>query len=119
MQTELSKGYPNAEDTIDMASSVIKALKAVTKVSPQNNRPRIALFTPYIDAVHKTNVDYLMENGIDVITQHNLGFQIDTKTTSMSPSSIFEHSRALTSSCNDIDVLFIGCSAFRSTGNYV
>ena len=115
MQTELSKGCPAAEDTIDMASSVIKA---VTKVSQQNNRPRIALFTPYIDAVHKTNVDYLMENSIDVITQHNLGFQVDTETTSMSPSSIFEYCKALASSCNDIDVLFIGCSAFRSTGNY-
>lgn len=116
VQAELSKGYPNAVATIDMASSVVKAIKFVTK-SSDTTHPRIALLTPYIDVVHKRNVEYLTESGIDVVLQHNLGFQIDTLTTSMKPASIFEHSKALMSLDNDIDAIFIGCSAFRATGS--
>ena len=116
VQAELLKGYPNAEVSIDMASSVVKAIKYVTK-SSESDRPRIALLTPYIDSVHKRNVEYLTESGIDVVSQHNLGFQIDTQTTSMKPASILEHSRALVCLNNEIDAIFIGCSAFRSTGS--
>ena len=116
VQAELLKGYPNAEVAIDMASSVVKAIKYVTK-SSESDRPRIALLTPYIDSVHKRNVEYLTESGIDVVSQHNLGFQIDTQTTSMKPASILEHSRALVCLNNEIDAIFIGCSAFRSTGS--
>ena len=112
---ELSEGYPSSQVTVDMATSVVRAIKAVTKKT-ENDVPQIALLTPYIDAVHDVNVQYLKENGIDVIQQHNLRFQVDTQTTSMSPESIFQHSKALAGLNCDIDALFIGCSAFRSTG---
>ena len=112
---ELSEGYPSSQVTVDMATSVVRAIKAVTKKT-ENDVSQIALLTPYIDAVHDVNVQYLKENGIDVIQQHNLRFQVDTQTTSMSPESIFQHSKALAGLNCDIDALFIGCSAFRSTG---
>ena len=115
VHAELSKGYPNSEVTVDMASSVVKAIKSVKRTT-EKDAPKIALLTPYIDAVHDVNVQYLKENGIDVIQQHNLRFQVDTQTTSMSPESIFKHSKALAGLNSDIDALFIGCSAFRSTG---
>ena len=99
-----------------MASSVVKAINAVA-IKAENGVPRIALLTPYIDSVHKMNVQYLTNNGIKVVLQHNLEFQVDTQTTSMSPESIFEHSKVLAGLCSEFDALFIGCSAFRSTGS--
>ena len=118
MQSELHKGYPNANIAIDMASAVVYAIKSVCMITTESCRIRLALLTPYIDSVHQKNIDYLNENGIDVVIDHNLGFRADKQTTSMSPMSIYEHVKCLASICSDIDVFFVGCSAFRSTGIY-
>ena len=118
MQSELHKGYPNANIAIDMASAVVHAIKSVCMITTESCRIRLALLTPYIDSVHQKNIDYLNENGIDVVIDHNLGFKADKQTTSMSPMSIYEHVKCLASICSDIDVFFVGCSAFRSTGIY-
>ena len=58
VHNELSKGYQTVEKTVDMASSVVKAINAVA-IKAENGVPRIALLTPYIDSVHKMNVQYL------------------------------------------------------------
>ena len=118
VQAELHKGYPNASIAVDMASAVVHAIKSVCIIPNERRRIRLALLTPYIDSVHQKNIDYLNENGIDVVIDHNLGFKADKQTTSMSPVSIYEHVKCLASICSDIDVFFVGCSAFRSTGIY-
>jgi maleate cis-trans isomerase len=99
-----------------MASAVVDAIKTVCKVAKNSTRPRIALLTPYITPVHRRNIEYLNENGIDVISEYNLGFKADKETTSMSPESIFKHIKCLSKLNSNIDAVFIGCSAFRATG---
>ena len=118
VQAELHKGYPNAKIAVDMASAVVHAIKSVGMIPNEKCRIRLALLTPYIDSVHQKNIEYLNENEIDVVVDHNLGFTADKQTTSMSPVSIYEHVKCLASICSDIDVFFVGCSAFRSTGIY-
>ena len=99
-----------------MASAVVNAIKAVCKISTITSRPRIALLTPYRTEVHRKNIEYLTENGIDVVVDHNLEFKTDKETSSMSPESIFEHTKCLANLSRDIDAVFIGCSGFRATG---
>ena len=118
VQTELLNGYSNANASVDMASAVIAAIRTVSNLPPETNHPRIALLTPYITPVHQKNIEFLQENGIDVVVDYNLGFKTDKETTSMSPESLFEHTKCLVSLNKDIDAVFIGCSAFRSTGNF-
>ena len=101
-----------------MASAVVHAIKSVCIIPTERRRIRLALLTPYIDSVHQKNIDYLNENGIDVAIDHNLGFKADKQTSSMSPGSIHEHVTCLANTCSEIDVFFVGCSAFRSTGMY-
>ena len=116
VQTELMRGYPGALVATDMASAVANAIKAVCKKTDSTLRPRIAILTPYRAPIHNKNLDYLKENGIDVIVGYNLGFKTDVETTAMSPESIFEYSKCLAKMGNNIDALFIGCNGFRSTG---
>ena len=114
VQSELLSGYPWAPAATDMASAVASAIKAVC---PTGQSPNIALLTPYITSIHMKNVKFLNEHGINVVVEHNLGFTNDTETSAMSPSSIFECSKALASApSTPIDAIFIGCSGFKSTG---
>ena len=99
-----------------MATAVASAIKAVCKGSKDASHPRIALLTPYITSIHNKNVAFLQENGIDVVTQHNLGFKSDKETSAMTPESIFEYGKCLANLNTDVDALFIGCGGMRSTG---
>ena len=72
----------------DMATSQLRAIKAVRGA-------RIALFTPYIDDVHQRNVQFLSDNGIEVLRGHNLGCTIDEETNVVTYATITEEVRKL------------------------
>jgi Xaa-Pro dipeptidase len=115
VQQELSAGYPGARVHTDMAEAVMAALHAVMP-SAARRRPRVCLLTPYIDEVHAKNVAFLERGGIDVVAQRNLGLETDAETTSVAPAFLAEAAIALAHSVSGADAVFIGCSAFRSTG---
>ena len=118
VQSELRKGCLTVQVATDMASAVVDAIKTVCEVTKNSKRPGIALLTPYITPVHQRNIEYLNENGLDVVYDYNLGFKADKETTSMSPESIYEYTKCLSRLSNNIDAVFIGCSAFRATGQF-
>lgn len=115
VQQELSAGYPGARVHTDMAEAVTAALHAVMP-SDARRRPRVCLLTPYVDEVHAKNVAFLERSGIDVVAQRNLGLETDAETTSVAPAFLAEAAIALAHSVSGADAVFIGCSAFRSTG---
>lgn len=112
VQEELYKGYPDAIVTTDMATAIINALHSI-------NAYNIALLTPYIDELHQKNINFLTNNGFNVIVHHNLNLTKDSLVSSLNPESILEQAARLFND-NKLnvqpDTLFICCSAFRSTG---
>lgn len=126
VQSELLNGYPAALRATDMATSVIDAIHQVVCWQDGGNakesgytiaQPRVVLLTPYIDSIHAKNIKFLENSGIKVVQSHNLGFTSDKETSAVQPASIAECCKALASIDSDgIDAIFIGCSAFRSTG---
>lgn len=121
VQNELRKGYPGAKQFTDMATASINAIKHVVSNTLKDSitrRLRIGLLTPYIESVHNNNVQFLSNNGIDVVVQHNLSLTQDTFTSSVAPKSILDLVQAIVQKNSNVkmDAFFIGCSAFRSTG---
>ncbi len=116
VQEELRAGYPGARAHTDMAEAVTAALHAVLP-SDACRRVKVCLLTPYIDEVHAKNVAFLEANGIDIVAQRNLCLETDAETTSVSPGFLADAAVALADeAAGEADAVFIGCSAFRSTG---
>tara|TARA_Y100000389_G_scaffold186194_2_gene206297 strand:- start:244 stop:2130 length:1887 start_codon:yes stop_codon:yes gene_type:complete len=103
---ELKLGYDCI--TNDMATSLLKA----TKVAMAHGYCRIGLFTPYEEDVHQMNIDFLMNNDCNIVVNQCLGLKYDMDVSSISRSSIIECIRNMLFQ-QDIDLIIIGCSAFK------
>lgn len=83
-------------------TSAIKAFK-------QMNVRKIALFTPYPDAVNKTILDYFTQKSIVVSSFTSLNLNLDSEIAQVDPNYILEISSKL--EIKNADALFISCTA--------
>ncbi|MDA9072977.1 racemase [Pelagibacteraceae bacterium] len=83
-------------------TSAIKAFK-------QMNIRKIALFTPYPDAVNKTILDYFTQKSIVVSSFTSLNLNLDSEIAQVDPNYILEISSKL--EIKNADALFISCTA--------
>lgn len=106
VQAELRAPHPHAEAT-DMASALLAALRAV-------GARRVALLTPYDEALHGRCVELLERAGHEVLAERALGLSTDEEITAVTPATIAE----LCVEVDDprADVVAICCSAFRACG---
>ena len=87
-------------------TSAIKAFK-------QMNVRKIALFTPYPDAVNKTILDYFTQKSIEVSSFTSLNLNLDSEIAQVDPNYILEISSKL--EIKNADALFISCTCLISS----
>ncbi len=73
---------------------------------------RIAVLTPYVDAVNERLRSYLVGRGLDIVSFGSFHRRTDPEIASIVPESIAEAAVAL--DCRDMDGLFISCTALRT-----
>ncbi|XDZ66560.1 arylmalonate decarboxylase [Alphaproteobacteria bacterium LSUCC0684] len=100
----LSKGAPYARPT-SLITSVMAALRAV-------GAERIAVATPYLDEINKTEAEYLTANGFDVLAIEGLNLEKDSDMVRVRPEFLYEFAASVDQP--DADALFISCGALRS-----
>jgi len=88
-----------------VATPVTSAMKAFQKM----NIKKIALFTPYPDAVNKTILDYFTKKNIEVLSFASLNLNLDSEFANVDPNYILEISSKLET--KNVDALFISCTA--------
>jgi len=88
-----------------VTTPVTSALKAFK----QMNIKKIALFTPYPDAVNKTILEYFTKKNIEVSSFASLNLNLDSEFANVDPNYILEISSKLET--KNADALFISCTA--------
>ena len=83
-------------------TSAVKAFKIM-------NINKIALFTPYPDAVNKTILEYFSQKNIEVLSFASLNLNLDSEIANVDPDYILEISSKL--EMKNVDALFISCTA--------
>jgi maleate isomerase len=76
---------------------------------------RVLLVTPYIEPVHRREIDYLAANGLTVVGGSCLGVDTNTEMARITPDAIAAQVRAAAAGVA-ADVCFISCTAIRSAG---
>jgi maleate isomerase len=90
------------------ADAILAALAAL-------HAKRILLVTPYIEAVHQREIDYLTASGFQVAGGGCLGVATNAAMALISPEAIADQVRTEASGVA-ADVCFISCTAIRSAG---
>ena len=75
---------------------------------------KIALFTPYPEAVNKTILDYFNKKHIEVSSFASLNLNLDSEFANVDPNYILEISSKL--EMKNADALFISCTALPVLG---
>ena len=90
-------------------SYVTTPVTSAIKAFQQMNIKKIALFTPYPDAVNKTILEYFTKKNIEVSSFASLNLNLDTEFANVDPNYILEISSKLET--KNADALFISCTA--------
>ena len=88
-----------------VTTPVTSAVKAFKKM----NINKIALFTPYPDAVNKTILEYFSQKNIEVLSFASFNLNLDSEIANVDPNYILEISSKL--EMKNVDALFISCTA--------
>ena len=88
-----------------VTTPVTSAVKAFKKM----NINKIALFTPYPDAVNKTILEYFSQKNIEVLSFASFNLNLDSEIANVDPNYILEISSKL--EMKNADALFISCTA--------
>ena len=88
---------------------VTTPVTSAIKAFQQMNIKKIALFTPYPDAVNKTILEYFNKKNIEVSSFASLNLNLDTEFANVDPNYILEISSKLET--KNADALFISCTA--------
>jgi maleate isomerase len=83
-------------------------LRALSKLGAS----RISLLTPYIDEVHRREVEFLEANGFRVEGGANLGIDTNAQMSELEPEAILEWAQRNISETSD--VCFLSCTAIKS-----
>jgi maleate isomerase len=73
---------------------------------------RISLLTPYIDEVHRRELDFLEANGFEVEGGANLGIDTNAQMSQLEPQAILDWAQRNISEA--ADVCFLSCTAIKS-----
>ena len=90
-------------------SYVTTPVTSAIKAFQQMNIKKIALFTPYPNAVNKTILEYFTKKNIEVLSFASLNLNLDTEFANVDPNYILEISSKLET--KNADALFISCTA--------
>ena len=88
-----------------VTTPVTSAVKAFKKM----NINKIALFTPYPDAVNKSILEYFSQKNIEVLSFASFNLNLDSEIANVDPNYILEISSKL--EMKNVDALFISCTA--------
>ena len=88
---------------------VTTPVTSAIKAFQQMNIKKIALFTPYPDAVNKTILEYFTKKNIQVSSFASLNLNLDSEFANVDPNYILEISSQLET--KNADALFISCTA--------
>ena len=88
---------------------VTTPVTSAIKAFQQMNIKKIALFTPYPDAVNKTILEYFTKKNIEVLSFASLNLNLDSEFANVDPNYILEISSKLET--KNADALFISCTA--------
>ena len=88
---------------------VTTPVTSAMKAFQQMNIKKIALFTPYPDAVNKTILEYFTKKNIEVSSFASLNLNLDSEFANVDPNYILEISKKL--EIKDADALFFSCTA--------
>ena len=88
---------------------VTTPITSAMKAFQQMNIKKIALFTPYPDAVNKTILEYFTKKNIEVSSFASLNLNLDSEFANVDPNYILEISSKLET--KNADALFISCTA--------
>ena len=105
-------GENNVKEKISSAKPgcyVTTPVTSAMKAFQQMNIKKIALFTPYPDAVNKTILEYFTKKNIEVSSFASLNLNLDTEFANVDPNYILEISSKLET--KNADALFISCTA--------
>ena len=90
-------------------SYVTTPVTSAIKAFQQMNIKKIALFTPYPNAVNKTILEYFTKKNIQVSSFASLNLNLDSEFANVDPNYILEISSKLET--KNVDALFISCTA--------
>tara|TARA_A100001011_G_scaffold117399_1_gene123956 strand:- start:606 stop:1355 length:750 start_codon:yes stop_codon:yes gene_type:complete len=93
-----------------VTTPVTSAIKAFNQLKIN----KIALFTPYPEAVNKTILDYFNKKNIEVSSFTSLNLNLDSEFANVDPNYILEISSKL--EIKNADALFISCTALPVLG---
>ena len=105
-------GEDNVKEKILLAKPgcyVTTPVTSAIKAFQQMNIKKIALFTPYPDAVNKTILEYFTKKNIEVSSFASLNLNLDSEFANVDPNYILEISSKLET--KNADALFISCTA--------
>ena len=88
---------------------VTTPVTSAIKAFQQMNIKKIALFTPYPDAVNRTILEYFTKKNIEVSSFASLNLNLDSEFANVDPNYILEISSKLET--KNADALFISCTA--------
>lgn len=83
-------------------------LRALSKLDAR----RVSLLTPYIDEVHRREIDFLLANGFQVDGGANLGIDTNAQMSELEPEAILDWAQRNVSAT--ADVCFLSCTAIKS-----
>lgn len=102
----LQRAHPQANVT-NMASAVVDALKFI-------QAKRLAVLSPYESGLAEANENMLAKAGFTVVQSINLGLSNDQEISSLSQQSISDYLEVLVEQSEDVDTIFLACSAFQT-----
>lgn len=92
--------------TIGVMSSVLRALDEMAA-------KRVAIITPYIDALNMKIADRVDEHGLEVVAIHGLGISVNFDIAKVTPREIVDFTRQKFSDVGT-DCIFVSCTNFRA-----
>ena len=92
--------------TIGVMSSVLRALDAI-------EAERVAVITPYIDALNAKIADRLTEHGLNVVAIYGLGISVNFDIALVRPDEIVDFARQKLANVRT-DCVFVSCTNFRA-----
>jgi maleate isomerase len=91
---------------------------ALAAAFPALGATRIALLTPYNDAVHTREIAFLDGLGVEVVADANLGLETNAEMARLSPDELLAWAVGRMAAHADaaVDAVFLSCTALRSAG---
>ncbi len=90
-----------------MTGAVMEALRAF-------GTRKLALVTPYIDAINQREVAFMTGLGLDVVYEKGLGIATTVEIAKIPPAKVYELGMEAVARAPDADVLFISCGNLRT-----